>query len=1724
MASATDSAQHSDPRSQQQPTGHGSTATQLQKLQPAVFAAQPVDAASGKPASVEGQESEAKLGTIDPDCVVSTVALEGKVTPASFISELTRLFPIFTGAIRVLGATGTHVTVQLLNSYLFKQFSADVSSKAASDLRATLIYDAAGMLTGTNVPAAITAPWSAAPIAPLPTPARIEPPSTAPLPQHALLPGANSFSGLGSSTSAPRLRTRPPIRNPSPYSLGGYLDHEDLLGLTPPPTRPAPAQVTNFNSQNYTSTAASDESASLALAQKLQADFDRQAQALQPTTDNNANSPAAAPQALSDSATEAKGASNNRDPNEHNIHRNPYNGTSLVSFAEIPAKQSCAVVPVALALQQIVRPSSNLSSTQPTHSVSTVWAHTSASRSNEPLTSLPSSLPALNSFKLGAGNALPPTNVRNPPDHSTLTAITSVVAPNPLVMPVSSPLNGTNSTMSETFSALATVEAGPHQPPNHAPAASDALNVSLLSGKERNQQKMSNEAIVSLEVRSVPTPTSLNVPQQNTPMLTDAGAASTLTKSKLSPARKKHKPKRPDYIAMRTLSFAQSLKDSAELTEEVNGKAQDFRAEPAVTRSQTLGHDVCSCCGTKPEDGQALTTGIGAQERCSQHAFCKTCLTQSTKDYCVVCMASIDCGCDNCTGKTTGDVDCSASARIVADTFVQDRRRLVFYVKERQAAEKHGIGTRKPSSRPRHHHNTRSKAGDGPNGVQAEDEKAQPPNATEDSQATIVGERPRETVVITPPQLSRLVRPRREPPPPLPQKNYKKWRHSARAIAEIGPVCREVPNSLLTDWSAMVTEAANDLVGAHQSNSMGDVEDITSNLLAMTAALRTPKGTPDSITQTLRQQIADTHRAYRAGLPLITAPQARVNSSGVEVKLPQASQGRPDAKIPDNVQANAIRRFNTCIRQRALKEATKALTGLPMLNLEDEKIQQQLGDLRTKAPAGDEMPSLEEGAPFAEVTTRDFVQALKQRRNTMGSGISGWTYRLWLDALQTDQARNVFTRIVNLIGSGLLPPFARELLLASKGIAFQKPNGKPRPIDIAEVFYRLPSAILVASISSEAAKILRPIQLAVGVNGGCHIAIHTAQAIIRDHNKRLAMVCLDSKNAFNSMSTPAMLRALFKQKSLSPVWRIAHWAYNQPTDTYLMSALHLVLNVLICENGVHQGDPLGSLLFCLGAQPAYIECLKAATDGEAVAIVDDLTVFAKPEDVQRIVETFNREGAKVGLQLQIDKTKIGWFHPEKVPEALEKWADTNGIEIELKALELLGAPIGCDVNAVQSMAIQLLADTEKLCTILRAEGNISNQAACEVLRLSANQKLAYLASAAHPSVTDVACVVFDRLILETFAERVDLDYDELTDFQKKRIRLPLREGGHGLRSIHDHALALWIAAHANAAQRISEVKGLDRKTDEAALGAAFRDLKQVLPRGSKWLSTPDTFIDTFAAAPVLAKDLSHKISAEITNQLVRQVTAQAKKDPVEYACLQQSKDSSSLWITTLPSHPSLKLPDFAHVTAVKQRYNITHRVLPKKCPLHCGADLKAQSHFVSCRSLHKDRIAMHDGVVRILYHWFKAMGCIVNLEVDCLNPENLDQRIDLYVTLPPGNTYLIDVAVLDPICKTYINRAARGIESVTEVRANQKYAKYQTMADHTQAEIIPFVVTVFGGFSDIATDFIDRVCAWALSQSGTTWVPGDILYGISRSVAIWLQVAASRMLHKGLVALEKQRD
>jgi hypothetical protein len=62
---------------------------------------------------------------------------------------------------------------------------------------------------------------------------------------------------------------------------------------------------------------------------------------------------------------------------------------------------------------------------------------------------------------------------------------------------------------------------------------------------------------------------------------------------------------------------------------------------------------------------------------------------------------------------------------------------------------------------------------------------------------------------------------------------------------------------------------------------------------------------------------------------------------------------------------------------------------------------------------------------------------------------------------------------------------------------------------------------------------------------------------LTEHPGWCVMAC-DIKNAFNARIRNDILKILYRQKELAPLWRMAGWAYGTPTDLLIVDKGKLV--------------------------------------------------------------------------------------------------------------------------------------------------------------------------------------------------------------------------------------------------------------------------------------------------------------------------------------------------------------------------------------------------------------------------------------------------------------------------------------------------------------------------------------------------------------------------------------
>ena len=118
-------------------------------------------------------------------------------------------------------------------------------------------------------------------------------------------------------------------------------------------------------------------------------------------------------------------------------------------------------------------------------------------------------------------------------------------------------------------------------------------------------------------------------------------------------------------------------------------------------------------------------------------------------------------------------------------------------------------------------------------------------------------------------------------------------------------------------------------------------------------------------------------------------------------------------------------------------------------------------------------------------------------------------------------------KFVNTLVSGNVSSIVVPYLCGASLTALKKKSGSLRPIAVGKVFQRLTSKCISLSVSSEAVRVLSPLQVGVGIPVGCEAIVHSVNSILGDtsiQSECKGTLQIDFSNAFNCVIGVPCLR------------------------------------------------------------------------------------------------------------------------------------------------------------------------------------------------------------------------------------------------------------------------------------------------------------------------------------------------------------------------------------------------------------------------------------------------------------------------------------------------------------------------------------------------------------------------------------------------------------------------
>ena len=387
---------------------------------------------------------------------------------------------------------------------------------------------------------------------------------------------------------------------------------------------------------------------------------------------------------------------------------------------------------------------------------------------------------------------------------------------------------------------------------------------------------------------------------------------------------------------------------------------------------------------------------------------------------------------------------------------------------------------------------------------------------------------------------------------------------------------------------------------------------------------------------------------------------------------------------------------------------------------------------------------------------------------------------------------------------------ARDLFFAATLTALRKKDGGIRAIAVGNVFRRLASKMATRRVVQTLGGELAPVQLGVGVQGGCEAAVHALREYIDDDRSQgHVVVKLDMKNAFNSVRRDRVLEVCYSRaKSL---YHLVNMAYGKPTNLLFGD------DIIASSTGVQQGDPLGPLLFAL----AVDDIARGVVSPLNMWYLDDATIGGPPgtvlADLRRLIPLL--EG--IGLVVNPKKSEIinaGCTEDELHAFRLSAVDVLDGVQhTEVDNLYILGAPVRPSATA-SSLKVKR-GNLESLISRLRL---IDAHPALFLLRnCLAMPKLLFTLRCSPCQEHPEELSQFDEVLRKAVEEICNVRFD---DQGWRQATLPIAMGGIGIAAAADTALPAYMSSAHATRELVDEI--LSRTTESPSRRLTCCDAEQ----------------------------------------------------------------------------------------------------------------------------------------------------------------------------------------------------------------------------------------------------------------------------------------------------------
>ena len=542
-----------------------------------------------------------------------------------------------------------------------------------------------------------------------------------------------------------------------------------------------------------------------------------------------------------------------------------------------------------------------------------------------------------------------------------------------------------------------------------------------------------------------------------------------------------------------------------------------------------------------------------------------------------------------------------------------------------------------------------------------------------------------------------------------------------------------------------------------------------------------------------------------------------------------------------------------------------------------------------------------------------------------------------------------------------------------------------RPVAAGEILRRFAAKCLMKGVKPQCDATFLPLQFGVGAKCGAEQMYHRIllACLLNKDNPDYVTVKVDMSNAFNNVER-AEFEKMIKVYGYECILEYVRYTYGRKAHLWFGE------QIILSQQGVQQGDPLGPLLFAFVLLPVIVHLQEFGLTIN-VWFLDDGVLSGTHEAVAAALAFLGSDQVKAsGLFLNKSKCEIIWLKPEFesagfLPDFPHRILDGNFV--------ILGSPIGSEeyvfshIDAIRMQlvpawsALSRMEDLQVAVTLLRA--------CCHY------NKINHLMRTVPPNLAARAFEVFDEDLKRAFSNISALNPTH-TAFQQ--CSMATKWGGLGLRSARRHSMAAYVSSVAYCASKEPGVVAADHPDFTRCHAVLVEELGVAR-------------VEECLASPKPQKELCASLDEKTAGFLQR--TAPDEMQLGRLMALRQP--GASAWLDVRPSGDNiLTSPEFLVCLRLRLGMDVyaeTDR--DRVCPV-CATtvlDRKGQ-HALNCLS-GGTHMARHHACRDVLFTAAQRASLHPWREPNLSGSKG--ERPADFTTLEGGTTYANDVFVINPL-------------------------------------------------------------------------------------------------------------